>query len=269
MKNVFGAALLVAAFQFTGAVPCAAAGPGVNLTIEKMFGFGAHYLVNGSEVNLDIQNNSFQNDPFARYSITGSMFGRQLGVNNAISNDNFGGAASVIIDADGVYAKFSKQPGWPELRVETRLAANADPRAVVLLSVLANYLPPIPGASSPGGSQPTQSYSFRQFGDSVLVEGAGLSNLRVERTQSGQGCRYTVRGSGFGRNFDSDRLELELDNVFLGAGGTSIRGAGMALEIKREDFGGPRLSVRGIAGDSGPLAAFSLALARHLNGANY
>ena len=102
----------------------------------------------------------------------------------------------------------------------------------------------------------------------MLVEGAGLSNLRVERTQSGQGYRYTVRGSGFGKNFDSDRLELELDNVFLGAGGVSIYGAGMALEIKREDFGGPRIGVRGTAGDSGPLAAFSLALARYLNSVN-
>ena len=271
MKRILIAALLLAVSQFSGVVPCAAGTPYMDLTIESISSggnFNPLYRVSGSQVSLDIQNNSFQNDVFAKYSITGSLFGRPLGFGNSIQNDTFGGTSSVIVDADGFYAKFSKQSGWPELRVETRVDPNSDPRAVVLFSVLANYLPTIPGASSSGGAQPSQSFSLRQFGDSVLVEGAGLSGLRVDRSQ-GQNYSYTVRGSGFGKNFDgADRLVLELDNAFLGAGGLRIRGCGMDLEIKKDDFGGPRLSVRGTAGDSSAVAAFSMSLARYLNGAN-
>jgi hypothetical protein len=268
MKRIFIAAALLAGFQFSGAVPCAA-GANMDVTIEDISGGGGNfnplYRVSGSQVSLDIQNNSFQNDPFAKYSISGSMFGRPMGFNNSIQNDTFGGTSSVIVDSDGFYAKFSKQSGWPELRVDTRVDQNADPRTVVLFSVLANYLPAIPGASSSGGASASQSYTIRQFGDSVQVDGPGLSNVRVER----QNYTYTVHGSGFGKNFDgADRLVLELDSAFLGAGGLRISGCGMDLEVKRDDFGGPRLGVRGTAGDSSPVAAFSMALARYLNGAN-
>ena len=215
-------------------------------------------------MNLQVQNNSFQNDPFAKYSVTGSLFGRQLGFNDSIQNDNFGGAAGVIVDAAGIYAKFSRQSGWPELRVETRVDGT-DPRSVILFAVLANYLPTIPGASSSGAYQPSQSYSLRQFGDSVLADGAGLSGVRMDH----QGYSYTVHGSAFGKNFDgTDRLTLEMDNTFLGNGGVRINGCGISLEIKRDDFGGPRLSVQGTAGDSAPLAAFTMSLARYLNSAN-
>ena len=270
MKRILSAVLLTVS-PLSGIVPCAAA-PGMNLTIENLSGGGGNfnpvYRISGPDVSADAQNNSFPNDPFAKYSVTGFMFGRSLGFNNSIQNGNFGGTSSVIVDADGIYAKYSRQAGWPELRVETRLDPNADPRAVVLFSVLANYLPAIPGASASGGAQASQSYSLRQFGDSVLVERAGLSGVRVDRSQ-GQNYTYTVHGSGFGKNFDgADRLVLELDNTFLGAGGLRVRGCGLDLEIKRDDFGGPRLSVRGAAGDSGAIAVFSMSLARYLNGVN-
>lgn len=269
MKRILFAAALLAASQFSGTVPCAAGTPYMDLTIEDISGGGGNfnplYRVSGSQVSLDIQNNSFQNDPFAKYSVSGNMFGRQMGFNNSIQNDTFGGTSSVIVDADGFYAKFSKQSGWPELRVETRVDQGADPRAVVLFSVLANYLPTIPGASSSGGASASQSYTIRQFGDSVQVDGPGLSNVRVDH----QNYTYTVHGSGFGKNFDgADKLVLELDGAFLGAGGLRVRGCGMDLEVKRDDFGGPRLGVRGTAGDSGDVAAFSMSLARYLNSAN-
>ena len=141
MKRILSALFLLAAVPFYGAVPCAAS-PYMNLTIENISSggnFSPLYRVSGSDVSLDIQNNSFQNDAFAKYSITGLMFGNSLGFDDSIQNDNFGGTSSVLVEAGGIYAKFSKQAGWPELRVETRLPANADPRAVVLLSVLANY----------------------------------------------------------------------------------------------------------------------------------
>lgn len=267
MKNIFIAAALLAASQFSGAIPCAAGAPYMDLTIENLSSGGdlnPLYRVSGSQVSLDIQNNGFQNDPFAKYSINGIMFGRPTGFNNSIQNDTFGGTYSVIVDAEGFYAKFSRQSGWPELRVDTRVDQNSDPRAVVLLSVLANYLPALTGASANGGMPASQSYTIRQFGDSVQVDGAGLSNVRLER----QNYTYTVRGSGFGKDFDgADRLVLELDNVFLGTGGLRVRGCGMDLEVKRDDFGGPRLNVRGTAGDSGAIAAFTLSLARYLNGA--
>jgi hypothetical protein len=274
MKRMLSAALLLAPFQFFGIASQAAGSPYMNFTVSEVPGFadafGSSYRVNGSGVNLDVKNNAFQNDPFAKYDITGSMFGRPLGFGNSIMSDNFGGTSGVLIDAEGIYAKFSQRIGWPELWVETRLDSKSDTRAVVVFSVLANYLPPIPGASSSGGYQPTQSFSLRQFGDMVLVEGSGLSNVRVERMPfGGQNYRYTVRGSGFGKNFDGvDKLEFETDGAFLGAGGARIRGCGMDMEIRMDNFGGPGLTVRGTAGDSNPLAAFAMAFVRYVNGGN-
>ncbi len=270
MKRILSAAILLAIFQFPGTSLCRAAAPYMNFTIEELAGFGnggnSLYRVSGSDVNLDVQNNSFQNDPFAKYEFRGSMFGRQPDFSDSIQNDEFGGTSGVIVNTQDIYAKFSRQTSFQELRVESRLVPGADPRVVILLSVLANYLPRIPGASSSGGGFPDQNFTLRQFGDSVLADGAGLADVRIERDGSSQNYRYTVRGSAFGKNFDGpDSLYLEMDGAFLGAGGVRVRGAGMDLEIKKDDFGGPRLTVRGAAGDSAQLALFTMAVARYLN----
>jgi len=272
MNPTLNKALLAAAFHFFAATHGAAEAPCLDFRVEKNPGsvgaFSPLYDISGAGVNLKVYNDSFPNDPFAKYDIKGSLFGRRLEDGNSITNENFGGTSGVVIDAEGIYARFSKQTGWPELRIETRLAPDADTRAVVLFSVLANYLPKIPGASSfEDDHQPTQSFSLRQFGDTTLVQGPGLLNVRVDRDFFGQNYRYTVRGRGFGKDFDgADELKFERDGVFLGTGGARIRGCGMDLEIKIDDFGGRRIIVRGAAGDSNPLAAFAMAFVRYLNG---
>lgn len=249
------------------------AGTTLNFSVEKAPGFGGPfdplYRVYGSGVSLEIKNGGFPNDPYARYEVTGNLFGRQLAAGNSIKHENFGGLAGVQVDAAGMYARFFRQDGWPELNVEARVDPAMDAAGATVFAVLADYLPRINGAAhAPGNYQPASRFRLRQFGpDTVLAEGPGLSNLRVERFPWGRGYRYTVRGSGFGRNFDggADRLEFETDASFLGPKGIRARGCGMNLEIREDGFAGGRILVQGAAGDSADLVVFTAAFLRYLN----
>lgn len=248
----------------------AAAGTALDFTLESLGGpFAPLYRVTGSGVNLEIKYGGFPNDTYAKYDVTGNIFGRQLASGNYIKHEDFGGRTGVQIDAAGMYARFFRQAGWPDLNVETRVDQNMDAASAMVFSVLGNYLPKLNGAANmPGNYQPMARFSLRQFGPGmVLVEGQGLSNLRVERVQWGQGYRYTVRGSGFGKNFDgADRLEFETDASYLGQTGLRVRGCGMNLEIRADGFAGNRITVMGTSGDSSALVVFTAAFARYLQG---
>ncbi len=248
-----------------------AAGTKLNFSVEKGPGFGGPfvplYRVYGSGVSLEIKNGGFPNDPFAMYEVTGTLFGRKLSSGNSIKHENFGGRTGVQVDAAGMSARFFRQDGWPELSVEARVDPAMDAAGAMVFAVLAHYLPRINGAAhAPGNYQPASRFSLRQLGpDTVLADGQGLSNLRVERFRWGQGYRYTVRGSGFGRNFDgADRLEFETDPSFLGSRGIRARGCGMNLEIREDGFAGGRISVQGDPGDSVDLVVFTAAFIRNL-----
>ena len=272
VKRIIKTMLLAGVLCFPGGGLYAAPGA-LNFTLEKAPGFGGPfnplYRVNGSGINLEIKNGGFQNDPYARYEVTGNMFGRQLEAGNSIKYENFGGLTGVQIDAAGIYVRFFRQAGWPDLEAETRIDQNMDAGSTLVFAVLANYLPRINGAAhAPGDHKPTMRFQLRQFGpDMVLADGAGLSNVRIDRSRWGNGYRYDVRGSGFGKNFDgADRLTFETDPSFLGPSGLRARGCGLNLEIREEGFAGGRITVLGTAGDSSALVSFVAAFSRYLGG---
>lgn len=273
MKKTLNSLLLSGVLCAAGVCAQAAAGTTLSFTVEKAPGFGGPfdplYRVYGSGVNLEIKNGGFPNDPFAEYAVTGSMFGRQLSSGNSIKNEDFGGTTGVQVDAAGMYVRFFRQAGWPDLEVETRIDQGMDAASAMVFAVLADYLPKINGAAhTPGNYQPTMRFRLRQLGpDTVLADGPGLSSLRVERAPLGRGYRYTVRGGGFGKNFDgADKLEFETDAAFLGPTGLRVRGCGINLEIREDSFAGGRIMVQGTSGDSNSLVVFTAAVARYIQG---
>jgi hypothetical protein len=184
LKLIFSAVV----FNLCAAGPGAAGSSTLDFTIRNVPGYGAVYQVSGSGVNLQAENRSFQNAPFGQYDVTGNMFGRRLPPGGAIRSEDFGGMNGVQLDAAGIYARFIRPAGWPELQFEASMAPDTDAGSVLVLGILANYLPSIPGASAaPAGHSPTLSFTLRQFGnDSIQVAGAGVSNVRVDRFPWGQ-----------------------------------------------------------------------------------
>jgi len=265
MKRTTTAVLFLAVLQLLG-MDCYA-GP-LNFTVSKVSGFSGPfnvvYQVFGGGVSLDIKKDPSQTGAFAKYDVEGNMFGSQLGFDNAIKYDSFGNSSAVMIAAKGIYAKLSKQGGWPgDMEIETRLGNKADIRAVAVFFALANYLPRIPEATNPFGENPTMKFKLRKFGNDILVEGTGLSNFRLQQNSLGPRVQYAAKGSGFGKNFDGpDKLEIEIDNTFQSRSEYRVRGCGIDLTMTTDSFGGdPRLTVQGTPGDSTPLAAFVMGFA--------
>lgn len=249
----------------------AAYGAPLNFVIEKYPGLGGPfeplYMVTGKGIQLEVKNSAFAGDPFAKYDLSGTMFGRKVAPGYSIKHEALGGRTGVQVDSPALYFRQYRQSGWPELHVETRSAGDMDPSGALVLVLLAEHLPRIDGAAHPpSGQPPSAAYSFRQFGeDTTLVEGAGLRNVTVKKMPWGGGSRYMVTGSGFGKNFDgADSLELETDPGYLGNGGMRVSGCGMRLEIREDGFGGGRLIVQGAVGDSVPLTLFTAALRQYL-----
>ena len=223
----------------------------------------------GTGVRLRIDGRSFGSMPL-EYEVEGRIFDRSIGHDEKlkITQDSFPATHPITAEGAGLRIRMSRAPAVGNLDMETTLdGSNAETAAVVM--ALLDVLPgPADSTQSLAAQTPAApfpfSYHIYSMGrDQVQVQGPDIW-LSIEKRPWGAGWRYTVKGRGFGKDFDfKDELEVETNPGPIDSMNFQVRGCGIDFSVRSYVFGGgKRLELRGRAGDSAELAAFAMALGR-------